>query len=94
MRYKHTADWAEEWADEGQYSARRGRGAQEAWWKASPEAEQVRANKLEYTAPFFDMAKCYDMVPRQLAYAMLEWLGIPVRIITAWKKLRRKLTIL
>ena len=53
----------------------------------------MTANKLEYTAPFFDMAKCYDMVPRQLACAMSEWLGIPARIITAWKSYFESLRI-
>ena len=31
------------------------------------------------------MAKWYDMVPRKLAYAVLEWFGIPVKVITAWR---------
>ena len=30
LRYKHTADWAESWADPGHYSARKGKRAQEA----------------------------------------------------------------
>ena len=89
MTYRRMADWAEEWADPGQYSARKGRGAQEAWWRASLEAEHDRANCVGYAAPFFDMAKCYDMIPRKLAYAVLEWLGIPSRIqrrgAAAWR---------
>ena len=85
MRYRHTADWAEQWADEGQYLARRGRGAQEAWWKASLEAEQDSAEHVEFTAPFFDLAKRYGVAPRQLAYAVLEWFGVPVKVITAWR---------
>ncbi|MFM7977958.1 MAG: hypothetical protein ACKPKO_01470, partial [Candidatus Fonsibacter sp.] len=42
MRYRHCGDWAERRAEEGQYSARNGRGAQEAWWMASLEAENAR----------------------------------------------------
>ena len=28
MRYRHCSDWSERWADECQFSARKGRGAQ------------------------------------------------------------------
>ena len=27
---------------------------------------------------------CYDMIPRQLAYEVLKWLGMPTRILEAW----------
>ena len=83
MRYRHTADWAETWAGEAQYSARKWRGAPDAWWKASLNMEVDRTRQCEFAAPFFDMAKCYDMVPRELAYAVLEWFGIPRRILVA-----------
>jgi hypothetical protein len=37
------------------------------------------------------MAKCYDMVPRQLAYEKLKWLGIPARILVAWSSYLERL---
>ncbi|MFM7989232.1 MAG: hypothetical protein ACKPKO_58955, partial [Candidatus Fonsibacter sp.] len=69
VRYRHCGDWAEKWADEGQFSARKGRGAQEAWWNASLDAEYARAQGREFVIPLSDMATCCDMIPRQLAYA-------------------------
>ncbi|MFM7980390.1 MAG: hypothetical protein ACKPKO_13840, partial [Candidatus Fonsibacter sp.] len=85
MKYRHCADWAEGWADEGQFSARRARGAQEAWWLASLDADSARAEGREFVVPLYDMAKCYDMIPRKLAYAVLRALGAPERVVTAWQ---------
>ena len=84
-RYRHAADWAESWADAAQYSARKRRGAQEDWWKASLETELDRTRQCEFAAPFFNIAKFYDITPQGLAYAMLRWFGIPERILVAWK---------
>ena len=47
MRYRHTTGWAETWADEAQYSARKRRGAHEAWWKANLEMELDRTRQCE-----------------------------------------------
>ena len=84
MRYNHCSDWAATWADEAQYSACRGRGAQEAWWNTSIEMESDRAEGNCTAVAFFDMAKCYDMIPRKLAYEVLRRLGMPSRVLEAW----------
>ena len=85
MRYNHYADWAAQWADEAQYSACKGRGAQEAWWTTSIGMEQDRAEGASMAVAFFDMAKCYDMIPRRLAYTVLQKLGVPGRVLEGWR---------
>ena len=38
------------------------------------------------------MAKCFDMSPRKLAYAVLEKLGVPRRVLEGWSSYLENLT--
>ena len=43
------------------------RGAQEAWWTTNIEMEYDKVLGNSTAVAFFDMAKCYHMIPRKLA---------------------------
>eukprot|EP01059_Diplonema_ambulator_P030260 TRINITY_DN509_c0_g1_i4.p1 TRINITY_DN509_c0_g1~~TRINITY_DN509_c0_g1_i4.p1 ORF type:complete len:924 (+),score=114.49 TRINITY_DN509_c0_g1_i4:185-2956(+) len=77
--------WQEQWGDDTQYAYRPGRGAEDALFELTTLMEKAFLTGEHVYGVSLDFEKCFDTVPQQLMFALVEKLGMHERVLKPLK---------
>ena len=84
-RLRHIKPWVREWAMDCMFAGVENLSAQEAWYHTSLLIEHARISGEPVAGATIDIFKCFDQVPRELLYRIIEAAGCPKQLITAYR---------
>ena len=91
-RLRHIMEWYESWLQNQQHGFRPKRSTQDLFWYLSAKMEKALLHDEMVYGVAFDYAKCFDRIPQEIMFGLLEDLGLPCGIATAMKGMYRDLS--
>eukprot|EP01059_Diplonema_ambulator_P009922 TRINITY_DN198_c0_g1_i7.p1 TRINITY_DN198_c0_g1~~TRINITY_DN198_c0_g1_i7.p1 ORF type:complete len:1582 (+),score=531.22 TRINITY_DN198_c0_g1_i7:1237-5982(+) len=84
-RLRDILAWQEKWIHRTQHGFRKGHGTEDALLDICFDIEEAVLDKKPLVGVALDFAKCFDSVPQQLVFRLMEDLGMDVDILRAMK---------
>ena len=69
--------WTHEWSKETMYAGVGAQGAEDAWYMAALNVEDLITKGVPYCGGTADIQKLFDQIPRQMVYWLCERAGMP-----------------
>eukprot|EP01064_Diplonema_japonicum_P028494 TRINITY_DN437_c0_g2_i2.p1 TRINITY_DN437_c0_g2~~TRINITY_DN437_c0_g2_i2.p1 ORF type:complete len:832 (+),score=117.96 TRINITY_DN437_c0_g2_i2:141-2636(+) len=77
--------WQEKWIDDSQHGFRPKRGTDSILMELSTQLEEALLTGTPLNGIALDFVKCFDRVPQQIAFGLMQDLGLHERILTPLK---------
>eukprot|EP00973_Karenia_brevis_P084880 11778566-Karenia_brevis.AAC.1 len=80
-RLQDLRQWQETWASKGQHGYRPGHCPEDVFWRVSLRVERALLDGSPLYGISFDFKKCFDMVPHDVMFRLVEELGMVREIL-------------
>eukprot|EP00973_Karenia_brevis_P051540 7158540-Karenia_brevis.AAC.1 len=77
--------WQEQWATKGQHAFRGGHSVEDIFWTLALKVEDSMLHGRPLFGINFDYTKCFDLVPHSILLPLVEFMGLPGRVMRPLK---------